>query len=655
VLKKLIGLLELLFLLSASAGTVAGVLRSPSGLPVNNHPSLIAGNLFITQPPALDQANTNAGGQQSDSGNPGNVRIPDRRLFNPNSTPTYTTGVMPGTTIKASEYGALCNGTHDDTAAIQAAVDGLSVVSGGVGLAGAQAMGPGTVELPQGRCEISSPIVLMNYGSLMGSANGTWMSPKEPWHSSNTDMVEIVESYTQSSFNNQSISLINRFVKNINFWYNYHAHAFTAIKVWNPTGHTPQFPYPKGAGSNPQTYQIPGVTIEGNTFYTLDTAVDFEDCGECLFSDNQIFFVRTGVVDGGNNYGLVLETDWIQAGSFAYTPVHTGYTNGVTSFSEGRWSCTGGEGAACTGGTIAQDVIASPQGLTLNNVDFEAFDIDANIVNCLAFIANNNGFDTGGATSGVANPAVYLGQLKFVQMTYNFMASNRTDANVIEIAALTGTQKAGLSNQDGVWITGNFIYSYSPSKASGIQFDKGTIARRNVYITENQFTNLTNGVSVLSPLNYSTFRGNYGASITGQLFNFNAPGASSFLGTYLDDNTSPNAVPIFADMAGGGLVIGYNQSVMQLTGTFTATGPGCTIAAGAVGNTCAKPATIVNQFPFPDANYTVTACSVVGASGASVVSVIDRPSLGAQFAVYETALTTTATGGGIINCSVTHR
>ena len=93
----------------------------------------------------------------------------------------------------------------------------------------------------------------------------------------------------------------------------------------------------------------------------------------------------------------------------------------------------------------------------------------------------------------------------------------------------------------------------------------------------------------------------------------------------------------------------------QLTGTFTATGPGCTITAGAVGNTCATPATIVNRVAFPDADYIVSACSVVGASGANVVSTISRPIQGTQFTVYETALSATATGGGAIHCSVTHR
>jgi hypothetical protein len=642
------------------SGCTAGLIYSPQS---NSCVSATGPALFF--PPAIAGAISSAGnngsvvipgnyaGTDTFFANPHNVRIQDQRPFNPNNTPRYSGGVMPSTTIKAAEYGALCNGLNDDTAAIQAAVSAADVVSGGVGLAGGPAMGGGTVELPQGRCIISSPIVLMNYGSLQGSANGTWMSPMEPWRGgADTDMVEIEESYEQSSFNKQSVSLINRFVKGINFWYNYHGHAFTAIKVWNPTGHDSAHPYPNGAASNPQAYQIPGVTIEGNTFYTLDTAVDFEDCGECLFTGNQIFFVRVGVVDGANNYGLVLSNDWIQVGTHAYTSIAGGFTNGVISQSQGRWSCTGGSGAACSGGSIAQNVIASPQGLTLSNVDFEAFDIDANIINCLAFIASNSGFDTGGASS--VNPAIYLGQLKFAQIYDNFMASNRVDSPVIEIAGLTGPQGSGINNQDGVWLQGNFIYAYRPSTSNGIQFDSGAFARRNVIVTDNQFDNLANGISISTPMTYSTFRGNYGNSITGQLIYLNAKGAGSFVGTLIEGNTSSSSFPVYTDAAGGGFVTGFNQSVVQVTGTFVATGTGCTITAGAVGNSCG-PITVTNPVNFKNTAYKISGCSIVGASGANVISVVDPPRLGQQFTVYEAALSATAAGGGTVNCQVSEQ
>jgi len=142
--------------------------------------------------------------------------------------------------------------------------------------------------------------------------------------------------------------------------------------------------------------------------------------------------------------------------------------------------------------------------------------------------------------------------------------------------------------------------------------------------------------------------------MTGALLEFNAPGTGSFLGTYLDDNTSPDAVPVYSVLAGDGLVSGFNQSGKQLTGTFTASGPGCSIAPGAVGNTCSVPATIVNQFAFPDADYVISSCAVVGGAGANVVSRIDPPADGKQFTVYETALSNSAQGGGRIECSVTH-
>jgi N-dimethylarginine dimethylaminohydrolase len=91
---------------------------------------------------------------------------------------------------------------------------------------------------------------------------------------------------------------------------------------------------------------------------------------------------------------------------------------------------------------------------------------------------------------------------------------------------------------------------------------------------------------------------------------------------------------------------------VQVTGTYVASGSGCTITAGAVGNACS--ATIHNLVAFPDANYQVTGCSVVGASDHVIVSSVAAPSNGAAFAVAEVALDATATGGGTINCTVVH-
>jgi hypothetical protein len=55
----------------------------------------------------------------------------------------------PVASVKASDYRALCNGTNDDTAAIQAAVDTISVVAGGVESNPPYPRSAATVELPK--------------------------------------------------------------------------------------------------------------------------------------------------------------------------------------------------------------------------------------------------------------------------------------------------------------------------------------------------------------------------------------------------------------------------------------------------------------------------------------------------------------------------
>ena len=56
--------------------------------------------------------------------------------YNPTNAANYSAGVtgpMPRTTIKAADYGAVCNGINDDTAAINAALAALTTLIGGAG------------------------------------------------------------------------------------------------------------------------------------------------------------------------------------------------------------------------------------------------------------------------------------------------------------------------------------------------------------------------------------------------------------------------------------------------------------------------------------------------------------------------------------------
>ena len=567
---------------------------------------------------------------------------------------SQTVNVGLAGSVKASDYGVRCNGTNDDTPGIQAAVNAVTIVAGGVESNPPYPTSTATVELPQGKCVIHSPIILSNYGSLQGSGNGTWLVATEPWTATPLDnaMVEIRQTWDRSLYHDQMTSSINRFVKNLNFVYAGHVHSITAIKVFNQTGTTKSMPYPAEL-SDPQHYQIPGVIIEGVAIYSMDTAIDLEDCGQCVVQNSQAFYVKDGVVDGANNYSLVVSNSSIAIGSRSYTAT-PGNTNGIFASSQVRWVCSGGKGPSCSGGTVTKGVIASPQSLTVTNTTVEEFDIDANIGNSLALELNNSNFDMGAFTSGVPNPTILLGEVNWTIISNCFIASSRTDSNPIELLPASHAP-TDAKNLDGTWIVDSWIQSYNPSTASGIRFNQGSYARRNVYVERVQFSHLTNGVSVLTPLTYSVFRDNYGFAMTGQLLYFDAPGAGSFQSTLLDGNTTANSVNVVNVKSGTGLVMGYNQSPTQFLGTQFVQAPGCSFAKGAIGNHCSATVTFSAAGGHPmSSNSYKPICTIQGtAVDGNVVLGAVTDLTPTSLTITEIALSPATTGGGTINCSLT--
>lgn len=630
---------------------------------INN--SYVAGSTIYSSISAALTAAGTSGSVTVPAGYPGaaaftggsnNTRVFDQRPFNPGNVASFSTQVEPGTTIKASEFGALCNGVADDWPGIQAAVNALTNIVG-IQQGGSQLMVNGTVELPQGRCNISQSIVLTNWGSLQGSANGTWITPGPTW-SGNGAMVVMTQSFAQSGYLNQSTLTINRFVRGINFYYNANTVNITGVEVINPTGHTSAQPYPVGAQF--ALYQLPGVIIQNNTFYAMDTAIDLEDCGECVVENNQVFFVKTGVVDDGNNYSLRLVHNAIQAGSWLYTATPSGPTEGIFTTQEIRW--------ILVSSTPTQDLVVAPQGLDIADSITTSFDQDLHMDHMEGAQIHDSGFDYGGAggqgcNSG-QNPTVYFGDLNWIIFHHNQIATNCQAGNGLEVLDATSTP-VDSDNLDGTWITDNFFQSYAggPTGAA-IAFDTGTdcssaaCGHRNVYIERNQFNHIGYGAFIQQPLTYSVIRENYAFSVGGALIVLDAPGTNSFQGTIIQDNTTSDPINALTDTAGGGYVTGFNMSgsnsaVVQLIGTFTATGSGCPISGGAIGDTCAV--TMTNQLPFADTAYIVTGCSITGPSNPAHMGYITTPSLGTQFSVAEVADSTSAVSGGSVACTVVHK
>jgi hypothetical protein len=188
-----------------------------------------------------------------------------------------------------------------------------------------------------------------------------------------------------------------------------------------------------------------------------------------------------------------------------------------------------------------------------------------------------------------------------------------------------------------------------------------------VWVTNNHCEYTYDCIDVRHPLQFSTIKGNYGQLLeSGFLIVFDDGGSSGsrypgdYMGTTVEDNTtSPSGNNHIYKIGSGntyGLYIGRNfaqgtgSTPVQVTGSYTVSASGCNITSGAIGNSCNNTVTL-NQ-PFADATYSAV-CT--GANGSGVWTVGNASSISAtSFVVPSIAMSTSATGGGMINCQVTH-
>lgn len=590
-----------------------------------------------------------------------NIRMQDRRTFN-----AVTPNGRPETSLKAAAYGARCDGSADDTASIQSALNAAVAIAGGDAIPNPPIV-PVTVELPQGYCKITAPLTVTGYGSIRGSANGTWLVAFVTSWPAGRGMVEFVAPYNQTAGANGPT--MDRYVKDIAFRFTGNCCQVTGVKVYNQTGNSPIMFYP--AGADPALYQIPGVRVEGNTFETMDTGVELDDCAECIVFENQFNFVKYGVFDKGNNYALVVDDNWIQNGSSTYTN-RKGPAYGIYSQAAERWQCVGGTGSSCNGGRVQETKTVSPQGLNVTNTDIESFDSDVYLVNINGAVLDHNGFDNGGASaqSSTPYPTVYISQPNnWVYLVNNYIATTQKGASPVAIGAPPDPPADGVLS-DGLWIQNNTLYNYNSSgaTAAGIVFLSGSNAQRKVWVKDNICGYTYSCIDVQHPLWFSTITGNYGFALpSGTLIYLEASGSGSsypgaYQGTTISDNTTSNSenIAVYRLHSGSsyGLTIGSNyapgtgSTPVQATGYYNATGNGCSISGGAVGGICT--ATISLPTTFPDTNYRVLSCQVVGASSYATVSTVGSEAPN-QFTLAEVSLTTGAVSGGNINCLVYHQ
>jgi hypothetical protein len=392
------------------------------------------------------------------------------------------------------------------------------------------------------------------------------------------------------------------------------------------------------------------VTITGNYVYAMDQGIVLTDCGNCNVFNNWIQDVRVGIATY-NSYSLVTRDNNIIGSQTAFTPIRSNPV-GLFSSSQAKYWCHGGTGAACSGGTLTQ-VIASPQGFSVFGTTVETFYESAIIENCIGLNVNDSSYF--GDSYGPVG--IHIGRIDGLQWHASGASIVGPNGTVMEIEASTSAPGKGSVSRDGYRIdTGIFSSDNAGGTSNGIVIDgnSSNYPIRNFDIMNNEFANLHHGIATKSPLTQSIISGNYGTTNSGSLIVLDNGSSNSYAQTVIANNTASDSEVILDLIHGTGQIVGYNSSGSQVTGTFTAKGSGCSIAAGTIGALCGSAVTMTIPVTFADTNYTVTGCALSGASGAAAPTLIAGSKTTGTFTVYEVSQTTSAVSGGTMNCTVTH-
>ncbi len=523
----------------------------------------------------------------------------------------------PARVVNAADYGAICNGSHNDTAAIQAALNTHNAFNLGLGLVNL------VVQIPQGTCQITAPLLMGLHGSIVGQGESSklWAN-YAAWVGTDYNLIEV----SISSATPSQESVAERKLSNFTMLGsgNSAIATATAIEIKNTAN-----------VYNPTTHAIPYFLVENLQINGFDTGIEAQDLVASKIDNVGISQVRRGIVFNGDVVNVQVVNNQIQYASWSGTSNHS-VSIGFFMLANSKY------GAGC--GT---SIYCAPQGITFSGNKVVAFDYAVYDNQTISSSIDHNTLDyigggPAGTGAGVAFDANGVGG--GIWVTENYFALNKNNAYGVYSAAVA---------DKGLWVRDNYFVSYvTPVTSIGIAMAGSGTSYQN-HITGNLFLNLAEGVALKQSLVDSEISENTGSSLIKHMIDLSGSSSLVHTGTSLNNNKSTDSLAVINEGTASGFVLGYNRSRTQLTGSFSAMGAGCAITPGAAGNSCS--ATITNQITFPDTRYIVTGCAVTGAATHNYVSTVAPITLGTQFVVTETASDATGAGGGTIACSVIHQ
>jgi hypothetical protein len=521
---------------------------------------------------------------------------------------------QPAAKVSARAYGAQCTGQGDDTAAIQAALDVQSAFNVAV-LKNVNV----DVELPQGTCVLSAPLRMGLYGSLVGQNDATTiLAHYDRWQSKDYAAIDVAitgpipsgEAVGQRRISN--LRLLGANNSKI-------AHS-VGIHIHNTV---PKYEL---------QYQVSYFNLADLFISGFDTGIEAEDWESSSIDNVNITAVRQGIFLNGHAVNIQIGHTHLGYSNFA--PSHTstpGANVGLLLAANSKY-CTN-----CTN---------YPQGISFHDSTVVAFDYLIFVSLAITVDVHDNVLDYAGegvVNKGAAVQISNVGGGLYVHHNYISLQPGSDAYGIYSTANAT----------DGIWIESNYFTNYAGKNNSDIGIAvSGSGATKDWHINANTFMNYREGIHFNQAASYSEVRNNFGSGTSGVLINLAGVPGLAYESMFVDGNTNDASTHVIKQQGAAGVLIGNNSGSAQLTGTFTASGAGCTISAGAVGNHCT--ATIPTPFNMFDSDFKVHGCEVTGANGVTTIGGVMTPVSSKNFTVYETALSTTSTGGGTISCEVTH-
>jgi hypothetical protein len=521
---------------------------------------------------------------------------------------------QPMAKVSAKAYGAQCTGKGDDTAAIQAALDVQSAYNISV-LKSVNV----DVELPQGTCMLSAPLRMGLYGSLTGQNDATTLFANYVgWQGKDYDAIDVA--ITGPVPSGESVG--QRRISNLRLY------GANNAKIPNSVG----IHIHNTVANYDQRYQVPYFNIEDVFISGFDTGIEAEDWLSSSINNVNITAVRQGIFLNGHDVN-------IQIGH-----TNLAYSSSATSHSSIRSATVAFLLAAnpkyCTNCTNY------PQGISFHDSSIVAFDYAVWVSQAIAVDIHDNILDYAGGgvvKSGAAIQISTVGGSLYIHHNLIALVPESSAYGIYSTANAT----------DGIWVESNYFTNYASKTNSDIGIAiSGNGATRDWHINANTFINYRQGIHFNQAASYSEVRNNFGSGITGALIDLAGVPGLVYQSMFVDGNTNTTPVPVVKKDTATGFILGNNSGLSQITGTFEASGAGCTFSPGAIGNHCV--ATIRTPFNMFDLGFRVHGCTVTGANGVTTIGGVVPPASPNSFSVYETALSTTATGGGTISCEVTH-